>query len=95
MAFAERLSHGHPRIERAVGILERHLDAAVIAATVGALQRQHVLAVEADASAAGFVKPHETARQGRLAAAGFADDAERLAARTSKLDVLERAQDGA
>jgi len=67
----------------------------MIAAAVGALQGQHVLPVEADAPIAGFVEPHQAARQCRLAAAGLADDAERLAAADFETHILERAQDGA
>jgi hypothetical protein len=53
------------------------------------------MAIETDASAAGFMKSHETARQSRLAAAGFADHTERLAATNLEAYVLEGAQDGA
>jgi hypothetical protein len=77
--LGEGLADGQARIERAVGILEHHLDAAVIAPPRGAFEGQHVLAVELDAAAFRLVEAHEAAGERRLAAAGFADDAEGLA----------------
>ena len=80
--LGQGLAHRHARVERAVGVLEHHLHAAVEArAALGPVERPHVDAVDSDACPrSGSMQPDEAAREGGLAAAGFADDAERLAA---------------
>ena len=49
--LAEDLAHAHARVERAVGVLKDHLDAAVVAAELGPRQRADVQAVEANLAA--------------------------------------------
>src|SRR5439155_15245603 len=57
--FRQHLTHRHPRIERAVGILEDHLDAAVECTAFGWAQGSHVLAFKADTSFVGLEQPRE------------------------------------
>src|SRR5438874_1269350 len=52
--FREHLTRRHARIERTVGILEDHLDAAVEDTAFRRAQRSYVLAFEADASLVGL-----------------------------------------
>src|SRR5688572_21855720 len=69
----------HARIERAVRVLKDHLRVAAERAQRGGVEREDVLPVEDHASARRSDEAKEKARGRRLAAAGFADEAERLA----------------
>ena len=91
--LAEDLAHAHARVERAVGVLKDHLDAAVVAAELGPRQRADVEAVEADLALVGLDQPHQAAGERGLAAARFADDAERLAARDCEAHAVQRMHD--
>ena len=91
--LAQGLPHGQARVERAVGILEHHLDPPVIGAAFRALEVQHVEPGIVDAAGIGLVQAHQAAGQGRFPAARFADDAQGLAALHPKADAVERAHD--
>ena len=67
------------RVERAVGILKDHLDAAVEGLAVRRRRAPSVLAVDAHVSARRLLQSDERAAGRGLAAAGFADEAEHLA----------------
>ena len=60
-----------------------------------ALRRADRLPVEDDAAAVRLDEVHEEARRRRLAASGFADDAEGLAALNDEGDVVDGLHDGA
>src|SRR4029079_18192136 len=80
----------HPRIERRVRILEHDLHLAPHPAQVLAAERRQLLAVE-EHGAAGRLGQLEDAIAGRrLARAGLADDAERLAWSDLEADVVDR-----
>ena len=78
------------RIERRVAVLEHHLD---LAAKLSQRQRAGAerLAVEQHLAGVGPDEVHEQARGGRLAAAGLADDAERLALQHVEIDAVDGA----
>jgi len=77
--FADDASDGHARVQRADGVLEDDLHFA--AELLHALPRgvEDVFAVETDRAFGGGDEPENRPPDGRLAAAGLADEAERLA----------------
>ena len=80
----------HARIEAGEGILEDHLDAAAHAAQTRRVEAQHVVAVEADAAAVRLDEADDRAAGRRFAAAGFADERQRLALEEIEGDILDR-----
>ena len=68
-----------PRVQRAVRVLEDHLDVPAQRAHLPAGQRGDVVAVEHHRPRRQVVEPGEAAGQRRLAAAGLADQSQRLA----------------
>ena len=76
----------HARIERGVGILEHHLH---LLAHMHDVLVRHGLAVEYDLARCGGVEPQYRAAGGRLAAAGFADEAQRLAPADVEGDIVD------
>jgi hypothetical protein len=85
----DRRADAQPRVERGIGILEHHLHAAAQRAKFR-LARD-LDAVEADGAAGGLDQPQHQARGRGLAAAGFADERQRLAARDREGDAIHRA----
>ena len=81
----ERLTHAfqdrHARIERGVGILEDDLKPAAMAPQLIGIEHKRILAVVQHAPARRPHQAHDAARERRLARAGLADDAKRLALR--------------
>ena len=71
----------HARVERGDWILENHLNAATQRAEPQTASAQPILAPKFDGARVRLDKAQEHARQRGLAASGFADDAERFAAR--------------
>ena len=69
-----------PRIERSIRVLKDRLHLPANAAEIVARERGDVAAHEDDSAGLKIGEPQETSRQGRLAAAGFADDAEGFSA---------------
>src|SRR5262245_57897300 len=93
-AFGHDRADGHPRIERAVGVLEDDLEIAPVAAHLFGRQREQVRAVVPDGSRGGLDEPEEGAPGGGLAAAAFADEAQRFARRDLERDVVHGADVG-
>ena len=83
---------GHARIERGVGVLEDDLH---VAAAAGASRpcraRRRSSPIEAALARGRLDQPQQQARQGRLAAAGFADDAQRLAGGQRQAHIVDGA----
>ena len=77
---------GQVRVQRAVRVLEHHLDAGA-AAGAAAVRRQLAMSVPSSRIRpdGGLDQPDERAGDRGLAAAGFADDGQRLARSTAKL----------
>jgi hypothetical protein len=84
----------HARVERAHRILEHELDAPAELLQRVALQLQRlgelVAFVEQDASGVGRERAHDDLGQGGLAAAGFADQPQALAALHLEADIVDR-----
>ena len=93
--LGEHRADGLAGVERAVGILEDHLDAAAIPAKVCALKCANILAAVADRPFVGVQEPHEAACEGRLAASRFAYDPERLSLPYRQVHAVQRAHDPA
>ena len=77
--FGERLVHGHPRVERAVGVLEHDLHAAPQRPQLARAERQHLHPVERHAARVRLDEPEDGTPHRRLAASRLAHQAERLA----------------
>ena len=88
-ALGDDLRDRHARGERAVGVLEDHLHVAAERAELGVLPALDVLAEEDDA-ALGRDEAHDGEREGGLAGAGLADDAEGLAGADGDGGVVHR-----
>ena len=71
----------HARIERGERVLEDDLHLPAVGPQLGLAQMRDVAAVDPDAAAGRLDQPQDRAADRRLAAAGFADQAERLAVR--------------
>jgi hypothetical protein len=91
--LVQRLAHGHPRVQRRVGILEDHLHAPAQLAQLVALGGEHVGAAEADLAGVGLDEPDQAAGERRLAAARAAGQAEDLALAQREGHVVDRAVD--
>ena len=98
--FGEDLADGHARIERGVGVLEDDGHVAAETAEMRGGDGEEVGGgavwfafgrggVEEDLAAAGFDEAEEEAGDGGFAGAGFADEAEGLAAVEGEGDVVD------
>ncbi len=90
--FGDDVLHRHARVQRAERVLEDDLHGAPLVAQRLALQVADVLAVEQDGAAARLDQPDQQPPERRLATAGFADQAERLAGLDAQRHVVHRAQ---
>ena len=88
--FADDVADRHPRVQRRVRVLEDDLDVAAQPPHRGALLGVHVHPVEDELAGRRLLQPHQHPTQGRLAAAGLPDDAERLALVELEGDAVER-----
>ena len=77
--LAHDVARRHARIERGIRVLEDDLHLAAHRAHVGLAEIGHVAAVEADRALGRVDQPEHGAPDGGLAAAGLADQPERLA----------------
>ncbi len=77
------------RVERGVRVLEHDLHPAPVALELVALEVGDVVPVEDDSAAGRLDEAEERAPDGRLAAAGLPDQAERLAAPDLEADVVD------
>ena len=88
-AERDRLLDRETRIQRGVAVLEHHLHAAAQFAQRQCAADLH--AVIDDVAGIARHQMHQQPRRGRLAAAGFADDADGLALGDRERDVIDRA----
>ena len=77
----------HPRVQRRVRVLEHHLQVAPGAPKLPAAGSEHLLAVEQDLPGVGHLDANDQLSKRRLAAPGFADQAEGLAGVEVQRDV--------
>ena len=87
--LADDVADGHPRVERRVRILEDDLHLPADLAHLAALEARDVAAVEEDLARRGLRQLDQRARQGRLAAARLADEAERLSGLDGQVDAVD------
>jgi hypothetical protein len=86
------LPHGHARVERSVGVLEHDLHPPAQASHRPRIKARQVMAVEGDAASRGLDQSQQKPARGRLAAAGFADEPQRLATVYGEIESVHRAQ---
>ncbi len=80
---------GVPGVQRRVRVLEDHLEVAAGFPHPSGGPVGDVLAVEQDGAAGGFEQPGDQAARGRLAAAGLADQPQRLAGSDREVDAVD------
>ena len=89
----QRLGHDRlhplPRVERAVGVLEDHLEAAAAGAQGRGGQGEQILAVENDPAGRGLDQPQGTAAERRLAAPRLPHQGQAFAAGQVQIDAVE------
>ena len=88
--LADDLARAHARIERRIGILKDHLQAASTRAHRGAVESRDVLAFQRDRAARRFDQAQDRLSGRRLAAAALADEAQRLARREVERHAVDR-----
>ncbi len=88
--LADDVADRHAGVERGVGVLEDHLDVAPHRLQRPAGQPGDVLALVADLARGGPLQVHQHPGHRRLAAAGLADDAQRLAPVQVEGDAVDR-----
>ena len=88
--LGQGLAHRHSRVQRRVRVLEDDLQVAPLGAQRASVECGQILAVKANAAGAGCDQPQHQAAQRGLAAARFADHAQRLAGRQREGDAVDR-----
>ena len=81
--------NAHARIERGVRILENNLHAPPQLAQLSCRDGEEVVAIERNCARVGFDEAQQQASDGAFSGAGFADDAERLAAFDVEGDIVD------
>ncbi len=87
--LADRVADLHPRVERAVGILEDDLEVAAAAAQLFALEREQVGAAEVQGPFVRFDQPDQDPPERGLAGAGLADQADDLGGHHVEVDTID------
>src|SRR5262249_38870696 len=88
--LADDLADGHARVERGERVLEDDLHLPAIWPERGAGEARDVAALDHDAPLGRLDQAQDGAADGRLAAAGFADEAERLTLVDRQRDTVDR-----
>ena len=88
--LADDVARRHARIERGERVLEDDLHPPPVGAQLDLAEPRDVLAVERDAAGGRLDQPQHGAAHRRLAAARFADQAERLARRDREAHAVDR-----
>ena len=93
--LGEQFADGVAGVERFAGVLEHHLDLAAKGLERALGKRSEIGALEKDFSRGGLVEADDGFAKGGFAAAGFADQSERLAGAQSERHAVHRAAPGA
>jgi hypothetical protein len=89
--LGDDVEHGHARVERGKGVLENDLERAAERKQPFRLKRENAIAMKTRVARGRLLEAQEGAREGRLAGAGFADDAQRLGRPNLEAHAIERA----
>ena len=92
--LADAVADRRARVEAGVRVLEDDLHPAPVRLQLRALERRDVPAVEVDRARRRLDEPQQQPPDRRLAAARFADEPQRLAARDLEADAVDRLDDG-
>ena len=88
--LGQDLAHGHARIERGIGILKDDLRVAAEGAQLVRVQGQEIAALEANVAGIRLDQPQHQPAHGGFAAAGLADQRQRLAGIDAEADAVDR-----
>src|SRR5215831_169051 len=88
--LADDGAHAHARVERGIRVLKDDLDVAAKRAKRVAIERAHILAIEADIARCRLDQAQHATARGRFAATGFADKPKRFARIDMKIDAADR-----
>ena len=88
--LAQDLADRHARIERGVGVLEDDLRLPAERAQLVGVEREQVAALETDAAGIRLDQAQHQPADGGFAAAGFADQRQRLAGIDMEADAVDR-----
>ena len=89
-ALGDDVADLHPLIERSEGVLEDHLEVLAERAQPLARRGEDVFSREEDLAGLRPLQPHDGAAERGLAATGFADEPECLAAADLQRDIVDR-----
>src|SRR5690606_29683951 len=92
--LAHDIAHPHARVHRRERVLENELHALAHGAQFARVHLGQVASFQQDAAIGRVGQAHQALAGGRFAAAGLADQAERLAARHRQRDAVDGAQHG-
>ena len=92
--LGDDLPHRHSRVQRAVGVLEDHLEPAPDLPQLALGQRGEVAALEDDLARGRLLELEDAPAGGRLAAAGLPDQAQGLAAADGEAHAVHRLDHG-
>jgi hypothetical protein len=92
--FGNDVAHAHTRTERAVRVLEHHLDRTTIPHQVIAPKFQDVLTLEENPAGGRPFLEQDQFGSGGLPTAGLADQPQRLARHDREIHVLDRLHPG-
>ena len=92
--LGDDLADGHARIQARIGILEHQLDIAAHRTALPRAQRGDIATLEEDYAAGRFEQAADHLADRGLAAAGFSDQAEGLAAANGEAHVVYRLDEG-
>src|SRR5260370_25582265 len=87
--LADDVAHAHARVERGIRVLEDHLDRELGGLAPGRIERGAVAAAIEDAAGARLHDAGDDAAEGRLPAAGLADEADDLAMCDHEIDFVD------
>ena len=90
--LADDTLDAHARIQGPIGILKNHLHAAAKRSDPLGVELGQVMAFKHNLAAGGRQQGQQKAADGRLAAAGFTNQAQGLAGRNREAHIIDRAQ---
>src|ERR1700682_147514 len=92
--FGQDLADGHARVKRRIGVLKDDLRIAAEAAQFVRVEREQIAALESDVACIRLDQPQYQPAHGGFAAAGLANQRQRLARIDAETDAIDRLDEG-